>query len=265
MIGLIGDGQEIHIGEEAGLRQWNSAIAKSNVQWFVHCPPRIADIFTAANGITTELKLDLTATLRTHFAEDVQNWVEGLLDGNLDAARISADKVYAQGFDMYLTQDFAAAKQYITTRYAGNLDSRYGLLASSKAKNLGKYNIRNDYNFTKNLREGPFYNDPPSSPNSCCQLKEVATEFACQGLELDFPLIAWGSDLTWNGTRWISPPTTNRNKAKNPHTLRLNSYRVLLTRGRDGFIVFIPNEPATRSTLAALRCAGLKDLVISGS
>ena len=30
MVGLIGEGQEIYLGEEAGLAQWNDAIAKTS-------------------------------------------------------------------------------------------------------------------------------------------------------------------------------------------------------------------------------------------
>lgn len=260
MVGLIGDGQEIHLGEEAGLSQWNDAISNSNASWTVHCPERVAHFFTAASAVKKSERLDLTATLRSHLAEDVQLWVKHLLDGDLSGAAAVAEKVNEQGFDMYVTQDIDKAKGYVQSRYAGFEDARYGLLASSKAKNLEVYGIRNSYQFTKNLREGPFYNDPISSRSSCCQLKEVATEFACQGLELDFPLIGWGDDLRWNGSRWISPPTSARSKAKNPHRLRLNSYRVLLTRGRDGFIVFVPPEPLMKTTYDALLLAGLLPL-----
>jgi DUF2075 family protein len=78
----------------------------------------------------------------------------------------------------------------------------------------------------------------PGSFNSCCALRDVATEFSCQGLELDFPIVCWGSDFTWDGA-WKSPPA-KRSNAKDPRQLRMNSYRVSLTRGRDGFIVFVP-------------------------
>jgi hypothetical protein len=74
----------------------------------------------------------------------------------------------------------------------------YGLLASSKAKNLEKYSIRNAFNYTKVLREGPWYNDPLELRFSCCQLHDVATEFACQGRELAFPIVAW--EMTLHGT-----------------------------------------------------------------
>jgi DUF2075 family protein len=51
-----------------------------------------------------------------------------------------------------------------------------------------------------------------------------------------------------------------RSQARDPHQLRLNSYRVLLTRGRDGFVVFVPPEPEMRETYRALRDAGLREL-----
>ena len=147
---------------------------------------------------------------------------------------------------------------YVKERYKGQENKRYGLLASSKAKNLPAWGIHNEYNYTKNMREGPWYNDPPSSFNSCCALRDVATEFSCQGLELDFPVVCWGDDFTWDGA-WKSPPA-KRSKAKDPHQLRVNSYRVLLTRGRDGFIVFVPNEIGMWLKYEVLKGAGVREI-----
>jgi DUF2075 family protein len=93
----------------------------------------------------------------------------------------------------------------------------------------------------------------------CRALHDVATEFACQGLELDFPIVAWGNDLTWNGSQWTSPPQP-RSQAYDPHQLRLNSYRVLLGRGRTGFVVFVPPMAQMDETYQALEGAGLKRL-----
>lgn len=94
--------------------------------------------------------------------------------------------------------------------------------------------------------------------NSCCVLRDVATEFSCPGLELDFPIICWGNDFTWTG-EWKSPPA-KRSKAKDPHRLRVNNYRVLLTRGRDGFMIYVPNEIGMESTYAALVGAGVREI-----
>jgi len=257
MVGLIGEGQEIHLGEEAGLGQWNDAVAAFGGAWTVHCPTKLAQLFPAASAVLTTDELDLTTSLRSHLAEDVQAWIRQLLIGEIAEAAKTAQKVASQGFDMYLTRDFEAAQAYVRERYAGNQDKRYGLLASSKAKNLDFYGIRRGFNFTKVLKEGPWYNDPPDSKFSCCALHDVATEFACQGLELDFPIVAWGNDLKWNGSQWESPPQP-KSKAHDPHKLRLNSYRVLLSRGRDGFVAFESDEPQMTPTYQALKEAGLR-------
>ncbi len=259
MVALIGEGQEIHLGEESGLPQWNDALAKMQKPWIVHCPEKIAGNFTAAKKLSTTNVLDLSVSLRSHLAEDVAQWIAAMLEGDLHHAKTLSDRVTSQGFDVYITQDINVATNYVKERYKGQEDKRYGLLASSKAKNLPKWGIHNEFNYTKNMREGPWYNDSPSSFNSCCALRDVATEFSCQGLELDFPIICWGDDFTWTG-EWKSPPAP-RSKAKDPHRLRVNSYRVLLTRGRDGFIVFVPPEIGMQSTYEALKGAGIREIV----
>jgi DUF2075 family protein len=255
MVALIGEGQEIHLGEESGLPQWNDALSVMKKSWVVHCPEKIAGNFTATSKLEKNSVLDLSVTLRSHLAEDVAQWIKVLLDGNLMAARALAERVTTQGFDVYVTNDISVATNYVKERYQGQENKRYGLLASSKAKNLPAWGIHNEFNYTKNMREGPWYNDPPSSFNSCCALRDVATEFSCQGLELDFPIVCWGNDFTWDG-KWKSPKAS-RSKAKDPHQLRVNSYRVLLTRGRDGFIIFVPNELGMRTTYEALVTAGI--------
>lgn len=259
VVGLIGEGQEIHLGEEAGLGQWNDAIAKVESSWIVHCPAHVANLFSAAAEVHIDDDLDLTVSLRSHLAEDVQAWIAQTLSGDLDAASRIADRMRDQGFDAYITRSLDAATSYVRERYAGEIDKRYGLLASSKARNLSKWGVENSFAFTRRLKEGPWYNDPPSSRFSCCQLHDVATEFAAQGLELDFPIVAWGDDVWWEDGQWHSRPQP-RSTARDPHQLRINSYRVLLSRGRDGFVVFVPDEPTADSTASALVAAGLATL-----
>lgn len=257
MVALIGEGQEIHLGEESGLTQWNDALSVMRKEWIVHCPQRIAHYFSSHKKVITDDNLDLTVTLRSHVAEEVSHWIKALLEGDIEKAQTLAESVRNQGFDLYITNDINVAINYVKERYKGQDDKRYGLLASSKAKNLSAWGIHNEYNYTKNMKEGPWYNDPPHSFRSCCALKDVATEFSAQGLELDFPIICWGNDLLWVDNAWKSPPS-KRSKAKNPHGLRLNSYRVLLTRGRDGFIIFVPNEPQMQSTFQILITSGIQ-------
>lgn len=261
MVALIGEGQEIHLGEESGLPQWNDALSTMQKSCIVHCPAKIADAFPAAKKLVTNNVLDLSISLRSHLAEDVAQWVTALLEGDLVNAKVLAERVISQGFDVYVTQDINVATNYVKERYHGQEDKRYGLLASSKAKNLPRWGIHNEFNYTKNMREGPWYNDPPSSFSSCCALRDVATEFSCQGLELDFPIICWGDDFIWAG-EWKSPPA-KRSKARDPHRLRVNSYRVLLTRGRDGFFIYVPQELEMRTTYEALVAGGVREILPS--
>lgn len=264
MVGLIGEGQEIHLGEEAGLQQWNDAIRAVGGEWTVHCPVRLSPMFGHATHVRTDDRLDLTESLRSHLAEDLQRWVGALLDGRItDAARL-APLVSRAGFSLYVTRSLDEASSYVRERYSGEVDKRFGLIASSRATNLPRWGVQNSFQFTKRLREGPWYNDLPDSRFSCCQLHDVATEFACQGLELDCPIVCWGDDLCWQDGIWRSRPS-RRSQARNPHLLRLNSYRVLLSRGRDGMVAFVPPEPAMDATFQVLCNAGMRSLALIGA
>lgn len=259
IVGLIGEGQEIHTGEESGLSQWNEAIGRSSLPWKVYCPRRLESSFPDASSVVSSDKLDLTASLRSHLAEDVQRWISALLVGDLQDASELMLKMTEQGFSVYLTRELEGAKAYAIARYRGEETKRYGLIASEKARNLETYGVMNRFSYTKNFRAGPWYNDPPESKDSCCQLREVATEFGCQGLELDLPILCWGDDLKWNG-HWI-PRLQPRSTARNPDKLRINSYRVLLSRGRDGMVIWVPPETELDSAYDALLRAGVTNLL----
>ncbi len=197
-------------------------------------------------------------TLRSHVAGDLHQWVNCLLSGQFAEASTIASIIIGASYTLYITRNLEDARAYAKARYSTSIDARYGLLGSSKAKNLPTYGLDTSFQATRSFRPGPCYNDPPTSSKSCCQLRSAATEFQCQGLELDFPIVGWDTDLLWNGTHWISP--SGRSTAKDPHTLRINSYRVLLTRGRDGMAIFVPPIAQLDSTFDALIQAGCKRL-----
>jgi integrase len=74
LLALIGEGQEIHKGEEAGLAGWVDALRTTqHVRWTVHAPLHVAADFPA-NGwqVVTNPLLNLSTTLRSHVAADVQ-------------------------------------------------------------------------------------------------------------------------------------------------------------------------------------------------
>ncbi|WP_037372220.1 DUF2075 domain-containing protein [Anaerovorax odorimutans] len=259
VLGLIGEGQKIHNGEETGIEQWKDAINKSNNRWKVVCPSKLANLFNDVVEVRVADELDLNVTLRSHLAEDVTLWADSLLKGDIKNAKILSSKINCEGFNMYVTRDLNKAKRYCSNRYINNNEKRYGLLASSKAKILPKFNVDNSFNTTKQLKVGPWFNYGADNELSCCKMNRVATEFACQGLELDMPIVCWGEDLIWEKTKWKKFKQIGA-KAKDPNQLRINSYRVLLTRGRDGFIIYIPNYQELDNTYKTLILSGVTEL-----
>lgn len=268
VLGLVGEGQEIHKGEEAGLTQWADAVRQSanSRQWSVHGPAKLAPLFEGLPGaFRTTDALDLTVSLRSHLASDVSRWVSEILREDSDPALLAetAKSIRSAGFTMYFTRHLERAAEYVRARYEGQPDKRYGLVASARAKNLTPLGIDNSFQATKQLRAGPWYNEPPSHPMSGCQLRTVITEFQAQGLELDCPIVCWGDDLYRQEQRWVVAPRKLGKEYRDPRTLRINSYRVLLTRGRDGFIVYVPKDhgDGMDATAAYLEACGVQPLI----
>jgi hypothetical protein len=267
MVGLIGSGQEIFRGEERGMDQWNEALGKMPSRWTIHCPllaaqgNPLAQLFTTAASVRIDEALSLNHSLRSHLALDLPAWVTALLTGNISGAGAVAPRIRTAGFNLYVTNNVELAKSYVRSRYAGNEDARYGLLASNKDRSLPKFGVRNDYPVQKNLKNhvGAFFVDGPDSRRSCCQLSDVATPFECQGLELDFPIVCWGDDLWWTGNKWATREPRN-SRELDPHRLRINGYRVLLSRGRDGMVVFVPPIEQLEKTYRVLIDAGCQEL-----
>lgn len=96
---------------------------------------------------------------------------------------------------------------------------------------------------------------------SCRALRDCVTEFGAQGLELDATLLAWGTDFIREGGQWTNRLAKKYRefwRIKDAYQLRQNAYRVLLTRGRDGTVVFVPAIPALDETYRYLAAAGFR-------
>lgn len=117
-----------------------------------------------------------------------------------------------------------------------------------------------------------FLNDPLDTRASSF-LEDAATEFQIQGLELDWACVSWDADLrrtngewshhSFRGDAWINIRSSDRRR------YQLNAYRVLLTRARQGMVIFVPpgdDGDATRQpgfydgTYQYLRNAGVPSL-----
>jgi hypothetical protein len=289
---LVGTGQEIHKGEEAGIGQWAAAIKSSGRrdEWDIHGPAAFADEFVGLSySRNSELSLD--KSLRSHLAFEVHRYVADLLshramEADADAhsqnallateERASygpgnelvsiAKRIQSQGHHLRITREFEVAKLYLRDRYRDDPYARFGIIASSRDRDLVAFGINNDYQSTKRVKNGPWYGDDEDSPGgrSCRRLRECVTEFGAQGLELDATLLAWGTDFVMKGGVWdISRARGYRGgiaAVRDPAQLRMNAYRVLLTRARDATVVFVPPLAELNETYDFLVSSGFLPL-----
>jgi hypothetical protein len=164
-----------------------------------------------------------------------------------------------------ITRDLDVAKEYLRSRYHEDLDARFGLVASSRDKDLRRFSIDNALGPFSGFRAGPWYveGDDDARGRSCRALRECVTEFACQGLELDAVLLGWGTDLFRENGSWtnrLAKRYQDPGRIRNPFQLRVNAYRVLLTRARDATVIFVPPMPLLDETYSYLCSCGFREL-----
>jgi hypothetical protein len=243
---LVGGGQEIHTGE-AGIDTWMDAIQSNYSDWQMYISPRLADSEYAAGAAVDRAKahsnshfdesLHLSVSMRSFRAENVSAFVKALLDCEKQKARDTFQELKAK-YPITLTRNIDRAKEWVRSKARGS--ERFGLVASSKAQRLKPHAI--DIRVKSNPIHW-FLNDRDDTRSSY-YLEDVATEFQVQGLELDWACVTWDGDFRYNGSDWNhhefrGSKWGNILKQENRNYLR-NAYRVLLTRARQGMVIFIP-------------------------
>ncbi|MEY4238064.1 MAG: hypothetical protein RL339_665 [Pseudomonadota bacterium] len=150
-------------------------------------------------------------------------------------------------YPLYVTRDLEAARAWLRSKRRGQ--ERMGLLASSNAVRLKPHGV-----FVKaKIEPAKWFLAPSADVRSSDALEDAATEFDVQGLELDWGCLCWDANyrrgvdgweaLQFKGTRWQAV----NDEARKAYIA--NSYRVLLTRARQGLVVFVPEgsvEDGTR-------------------
>jgi len=277
LVGLIGSGQEIFLGEEEGLSQWVDAIDASPNKWTVHAPASVESVFSGSDCSSHwQPSLNLNTELRFHCARRLHDFVAEFLrpNGVEQASRLveslwAPDGVETDGMRLYATRDLDLAKCYLRERYADSPNARFGMIASSRDKDLIRFGVPNDFMATKRVKKGPWFTEGEEDPRSCRHLIDAVTEFGCQGLELEMPIVAWGTDLIRENGDWtirkaagFRPNKKKRTRPVDPFRMRINTYRVLLTRGRDGVVVFIPELAELDETWGHFLASGFRELSI---
>jgi hypothetical protein len=141
-------------------------------------------------------------------------------------------------YPIALTRDIHRAKQWVRERARGS--ERYGLVASSQAQRLKPYAI----DIRAPVDPVHWFLNDRKDTRSSFYLEDAATEFQIQGLELDWICVTWDADLRMEEHEWRHHAfrgeawTTIRNRNRKRYLL--NAYRVLLTRARQGMVIFVP-------------------------
>jgi len=248
VICIVGSGQHINPGEE-GMKTWYSAIEEINkarpdavkpVKWRITVPRGERN-----EGSFTELShdLELTVDMRAGSTE-LNRWVNLLLDGQIDAARDCRARF--PEYPLHLTRDLGACKRWLTQQTNLRHEETAGLVVSSKNKRLGLYGL--DWpKQTRDFDAVSWFTYKFPHLKSCSSFEIAATEYGCQGLELDRVGVCWSWDLVPSTEGWKSRELNSEKRkwrelqsdSLKSEYLR-NAYRVLLTRSRLGMVIWIP-------------------------
>ncbi len=255
IVALVGNGQEINTGE-AGLAEWGVAL-QARPRWQVRAAPGVIkaaekrqSLFeTPPEALMIDPDLHLDVPVRQIRAAAAAPWVEAVLGGAWQAAaKIAA--AAEDGVPFYMTRSLEDMRWALRQRTSGT--RRCGLVCSSGAKRLVADGIWPKFDHLDESAVANWFLKRWPDVRASDALEMPATEFAVQGLELDFVGLCWGGDLIWDGrwtvrnfagTRWQYP------KKADALDFCRNTYRVLLTRARYDTIIWIPKgnaEDATR-------------------
>lgn len=249
LIALVGGGQEINRGE-AGLSEWGRAITERFSHWSVAVPPQAlsgeygagARLFEGNAPATSEVAVHATLHLDTPTRQfrgrTIAGWAEALLRGDASACQ----QVLAENpeYLIRITRDLTAAKSWLDTMARGT--ERYGFIASSEAKRLRAEGLELPPARADGVEH--WFLQAKGDVRSSFQLEVAANEFQIQGLELDWTCLCWGGDFLRGGSHWglkkLRGTVWQNIGQDSARSFLVNSYRVLLTRARQGMLLYVP-------------------------
>lgn len=261
MICLVGLGQDIYDGE-VGINEWFRCGVEDYPDWEMFYSPDIFEqtedkdidksMIQSCERCHEMAELHLKTSIRSFRADNQSKFVDAVLDNNPK----EATKLYTEistKYPVFITRDYAKAKTWIKGQVRGS--QRCGVLACSSAQRLKPEGIY----VPTDIDVKNWFLAPSDDLRSSNMMEVVASEFKVQGLEIDWAVVCWDADLTrkangkeWDyysfrGTKW-----TKRNQLAQQRYL-VNSYRVLLTRARQGMVLFVPKgvDPEEDETRAS--------------
>ena len=269
---LVGGGQEINSGE-AGLPEWFDSLRRRFANWDVYVTPQLNDDEYRRDYQWEEMlhglnvfesnDFHLSTSVRSFRTPYLSAFVKSLLDLDIGTAKTLYKRIKDK-YPIMLTRDLNEAKRWVKEQSRGTM--RYGLLAASGALRLKPEGI-----FVKNdISVANWFLNDKTDVRSSYYLEDVVTEFDIQGLELDYTIVAWDADFRmfngeWTYNSFVGNKWCNINSQENKMYLK-NAYRVLLTRARQGMVIYIPkgddSDPTRKSAFYNKTFDFLKNIIL---
>ena len=274
VICLIGEGQEINPGE-LGTTEWLKTVRERFGHWHVFLPPNIdSPEYLGENSLDEEL--DGIPAAQRHYVDELHlmtgirsfrtiffgPFVSALLDRKIDEAK----KLYSQiknDYPIRITRDLDTAKKWVKEKARGRIEDgkkipvqRYGIFVDSRSGRLLPEAI--PPKMTSDFNPGRWFLDTADYVDSSYFMEIPATEFNCQGLEVDWAVVAWDASMRPTKDGWSYHKLARYFSRKEIVTrfqgsywqnirkpelqqYRKNAHRVLLTRARQGIVIFVPS------------------------
>lgn len=250
---LVGGGQEINQGE-AGIIEWFNALRSHFPDWDIYASRDIrgenylgtSNLNQLAPQITFMDDLHLSVDMRSFRNKNVAAFAEAIVSNRPDDARRLYGTI-AHDYPIYVTRDLNLAKEWVRSSTRRPSD-RYGVVADSYGQRMRADGIivPMEFNAVKWFLRGK------DEIDSSYFMEIAASEFKIQGLEIDYAIVAWEGDYRYTkgkfechrfkGGKW-----TNVNSDALRRYLK-NGYRVLLTRARQGYVIYVPKGSSSDPT-----------------
>lgn len=221
------------------------------------------------------LKVNNRSIRSNRVSDFVDNLVRGRSDeivqsGVLDKEKGILGDNEADAFPVFLTRDLEAAKQWVANKAArvdGRPIERYGILATSTEQRLRADGVV----VPKDMNVVDWMLGEPENVDSSYQMEVAASEFKVQGLEIDYAVVVWGGDYQYvEDAEKIKGKKNKDALDESRHFIcrgyrgakrtlctdptekvyLRNAYRVLLTRARQGMIIYVPKGDGKDKTRA---------------
>jgi hypothetical protein len=250
---LLGGGQEINKGED-GLIEWLKSIKTNFPHWNIFAAPEIkteeylgnisADTALDVVNKTFIDELHLKMSTRTFRAEKFSKMINHLLNREISQAKEIIKEINEKDenerYHLLITRDIQTAKKWVRKKSRGN--DRCGIFTTALSHRLWPEGIVK--RGQREFNEIGWWLDDDEHIDSSLALEIPCTEFFSQGLELDWAIFGWDACLRPNGSDWnylrFERSRWKKITMEKRKKYLKNAFRVLLTRARQGMVIFVP-------------------------